>query len=196
MFPKRVFYLLFIFLIFTLTECSKNSPTSPDNFKELWPLKVGNFWKYVKSTNLDSSFWKLEVIGTKKIQDEEVQVVLWENLKENYRDTILYRSEDDGIYGFEKGKKFLLFKYPVKTGDKWSFVEEGEVKCISTNTQIQTPAGKFSCIVYQFSRKEEDNTLKIYLNVYMHPGVGWIASEIIEDTQPTEWFYLKSYHLN
>ena len=195
---KKASFLLILYLfIFSLINCSKDSPTSSDESKEIWPLKVGNYWLYVISSNMDSIVEKIEVIGTKMINNNEISQLKFYDYENNYIDTLLFKNENDGVYFYtEKGQKYLVFKYPVKVGDKWFNVfEAGQIECISTNTSIQTPAGKFSCVVYRFSGKEEDQSLKAYTEVYMSPNVGWVASKEIEDGQSDKWFYLKSYHL-
>ncbi len=190
--------LVFALVLISIIQCSKKNPTEADNNKEIWPLDIGNTWVYVLNSQTDKIVQSMTVIGLKNINNLEIPMIKWEDHESGYSDTSLFNSEDDGIYGYsEEGSKFLVFKYPVKVGEFWfNPFEGGKIECISTNKTVQTPAGKFNCIVYRFYGEERGQSLKIYLEAYMCPNIGWVANKKIDDDQEDEWYYLKSYQIN
>jgi len=197
---RRAILVLTVFFIFV--SCSKNSPTAPENTETIWPLKVGNSWAYTNNSNSSTIVERIRVIGTQLLHNTEVSIIVWESLEDNSsNDTMAFNIEKDGVYGYWEGDiepKALIFKYPVNVGETWSYpwtLDGGTAECISTNEQIQTPAGEFNCIVYRVGTEDDIQNDTFWLEAYMCPGVGWVASRT-KNNESFDWLYLQSYELN
>lgn len=197
------FIMIICFSQFFFT-CSEDSPTrhNSNNGDNIWPLKSGNNWAYVKDTNQNYVVQRIRVIGSQTLNKSntvDVFKVVWENIEEAVNDTAFIKNENNGVYFYsEDANKVIIFKYPVNVGDSWNNpFEGGIIECISTSEPIETPAGNFNCIVYRFADEGDIEQSTFYLEVYMSPNIGWVAEQRAKDSGPGfDWFRLNSYELN
>lgn len=110
----------------------------------------------------------------------------------------LHWNGDNGLYwlgGISTGDslfiKTLGYKYPAEVGESWlvpilaysryenRFYIRDTLRfhVVATNEEIETPAGKFNCYVYKFSRKPADDVSQSWdYYDYYYPGVGLVGS--------------------
>lgn len=183
---KISFSILFLFLILILISCD-DSPTEPNESKELWPFKIGNqwVWKYTAYDTLgnvrDLSYDTLTVVGTMICNGNQCYLI-----ETSDNDTVMFAffgERLNRVYEGDNGYEFdQLFKYPVKSGETFFVRNDSMQLCTvkSLKEQVVCPSGKYSTIKYELSRKYEDDdefTVKEYS--YFCPGVGLVRDELI-----------------
>ena len=201
---KKLGLLILVCCLIAIIGCSKDEPTGPGSGDgaQIWPLKAGNNWSYIDDANPGTVSRRLRIVGTESLAKSnlvDVFTVVMEEVATSDTDTMLVRNESDGIHFYEdNGGHALVFKYPVSAGDSWDNpFESVSITCMSTNEAVQTPAGNFTCIVYRLADTGDIAQGTYYLELYMAPGVGWVADHSPADGgQPEQWHRLNSYQVN
>lgn len=160
---------------------------------EIIPLAVGNEWTYAGTLviNKDTTL-KMEIIGDTLIKDE-----MWFIMNDGFQNSLV-KNDEKGLWISQKYElieelyPIILQHYPVNVGDK--FKADGETVIInSLNKEVEVPAGKFKCILYEIN-SEYDN-----IKIYATPGIGiikMINKNLNEKESGREDFIeLKSYKL-
>jgi hypothetical protein len=133
----------------------------------------------------------------------------------------MYTNGDSGVYiggGVAATDTFafkdLVFKYPASVGDRWehrriAYSWSNEIfyptdtitfSLIATDEELETPAGIFSCYVYQFTQKipEDDVLCRLWdYKYYFAPGVGMVGYFAIDQCGYVvkDKLLLMEYHL-
>jgi hypothetical protein len=168
--------LLFCFLVFVFTSCSKDNPVdSSPSVKQIWPLKPGNTW-VVCATEYDTT-GAVTQTGSGAIivtTDTVVAGETWYHI--SGVGSMFYTNRSDGLWvmlnstaGLFQG---LFFKYPVSAGDSWNLGGD-QISLQSADTLITVPAGTFHCYEYRLSINDY---------YYYCPGVGFIAEDSYSST--------------
>jgi hypothetical protein len=174
-------------LITILCAGCKQSPTNPTSeTKEIWPLKIGNYW-VMKYTYYDSlghitqiMIDSITVAQDTLIKNEKVYILI--NIAGNFTHKILAMNRADGYYEvgigwdpiFHKDTIFygLDYKYPGKTGETYTGFQDNN-KIITTDTIVHAlKDGSFNCYEYYNENVEAGG----YYTQYLSPGVGRIYS--------------------
>ena len=155
---------------------------------EYFPMSLGDRWVYKKTSTHP---------GEEPAVSETYSLVrgeylfngeLWAHYEEDgicfwvhNRDDGQYEADvgyDDETAGLQIEREFLLFRMPVKKGDSWPFLADflsddqpGTVRCVAVDETVTTPAGKFTCVVYELDEKDTKATYHIAR------GAGMVASE-------------------
>lgn len=187
--------------LFGLSCTGVNSPVIEEP-KEIMPLSAGNRWTYLSgpfsvpdTTILEITRQLPVTIDSVTYQASAYIYYVRGGTKPDFE--WLYWHGDDGLYwlgGISAGdtlfNKILGFKYPAVSGTSWSvpivayssFDDRFYIRdtlafhLISTDEEFETPAGKFKCYVYKYSRKPADDVSEYwdYYNYYS-PGLGLVA---------------------
>jgi hypothetical protein len=203
---KRLYVCLSLAALVGLSCTQVNEPVV-EVPKELMPLTVGNRWRYLSGLFNPPDTTVLEI--TRRIPVTIEGVAYEASAYKYYRQggavsdvEWLHWNGDDGLYwlgGISDADTLLLkklgFKYPAEVGESWPvptmaysssdrrfYVRDTlTFHVVSTKEELETPAGKFECFVYRFSRKPAPDVLA-YWNYfeYYSPGLGWVA-EIVRD---------------
>ena len=195
-----VLFVSFILLnVVLLTNCQTEvGPTA--NLKEIWPLKVGNFWIW-SNTDYDSLGLAVDIyLDTILVKNEYVA----DGLKYygiRGADTTVrwadacYQNRKDGLYSLNFwqiidgskvrdsiGYSFYL-KFPGSAGDNYISkigAYPDTIKIEKTDTIFNLNIGSFTC--YKYIRiNSKYNTEKDIS--YYSPGIGKIASEYYKQMQ-------------
>ena len=172
---KKSIALLFIIVVLIFSGC-KNNSTNPTNAKEIWPLKVGNYWtmkiyNYDSHGNVtDTSSSSYNVVSDTIINGRHIYVVINDGYP-NY-----YSNLSDGFYQYSTYSDTLtiVLKYPVYAGETY-LSGESTIKVLNTNEQVVVPAGSFSSYHYENIGDTDYKTV-----VHCKPGVGIIKMEYCE----------------
>jgi len=198
---RKYFMILLVSII--LFSCQDKKTTEPNDQdpQEILPLALGNFWKYELNTVLyscnegelecESFFISDSIIHeiTDKIdieyENETFEVFAFVN-EFDALPPMAYRNTDSGLieYGeIEYNKDVsvdfdvkLLVKFPIAVGEIWLDQEgysETEYKCISSNESLTTPAGVFSCYVFEIVDDDENDGE--HVRYYYAPEIGLVA---------------------
>jgi hypothetical protein len=170
--------------------------------KELMPLTVGNKWRYLSGlfnppdTTIFEITRKMPVTIDSVTYDASAYIYYRQGgTKPEFE--WLHWNGADGLYwlGGVSGRdslfiKKLGFKYPAEVGESWlvpilAYSRSDErfyirdtltFHVIATDEEIETPAGKFKCYVYKYSRKPADDVLERWdYYEYYFPGLGPVA---------------------
>jgi hypothetical protein len=163
-----------------LIGCSDDEDSS-NNY--IIPTSVGNYWKYKVAlidtlgdiTNYDTT--KFEILRDTLINGEK-----WFWFEREAQGTYL-RNFSDGLYGFNRDKRILLIKYPVKKGDTFINSTIDTTFVLEDNILIDVPKGSFNCVEFKSLYKGSDNLLRAITILYMSPGVGNVKEEYYERTK-------------
>ena len=204
-----LFYLLVFILLTVFANCSdEGSPTlPPPPDPAICPLTIGNTWTYVDSVwqggppVIFSSSVRItgDTIVTVDLADYEVyRWVHYDSLNQE-QTTLFVRNESFGLWelGIECPIDTLTYrqlnaKYPAEIGDTWlkswyrcgmgqiMGFPAGTAQCLAVDSLYTTPAGTFSCYLYQ-----EEYDLPIFglytICMYYAPNIGIVAMEIQSD---------------
>lgn len=219
--------LIFLVCLLLLSWGCRDNPVTPAPSGELWPLKPGNVWLYFVSIPYLPSFrdtLRIEVTGTEIVTVEQKA---YEAAKLSYSSYSqqppdyqwLTWSGPEGIYGLGGIAssdtfvvKHLWFKYPAEVGEEWSvprlYFSRDQKKfyirdtltysLVAKDETLETPAGKFKCYVYQFSKRpEEDVAGVVDYKYYFMPGVGLVGYRAVwqDNGDLFESFHLWRYQL-
>ena len=194
---KKIIYLLQAYF-FILLSCNDNS-TNPSETKEIWPLKVGNYWVW-KFTNYDSvGNIKFEFVDTVTVYKDSLYGTEKIYAMKSLGTHIIFEydfafNRIDGFYGISIENNdidsYLIFKYPGKVGD-WFVQNSDSITIISTNELYQSTAGKFICYKYAKYYNYEKTFSK--LESYFSPGIGQIGVEyLIKRNDGTYYLFHKT----
>jgi len=196
---KILTLLVITILITVILSCSTTGNDNGNDEENILPYKVGNQWQFIrceKNETKTDTIILIQYISEKdtiNYNNEELEVYkwIWYFPIDGMEMTMNVYPTNDGIMGYWDGTSVhnVLFKYPISVGDEWYFNWDGEntIKCHSTNTAIQTPAGEFACIVYGFYTSIENN---LFMEMYVCKGVGIVY---IHNYESSPEIYLKSY---
>ena len=146
---------------------------------ELYPLKVGNYWKYeVKGK---STYFVTNKVVDKKVIGHKT----WYKYIE-YGEIYWIRNGKGGQYeamdwldnANPKTKpkhEVLFFKYPLKSTIQYK-VPSNTIQALLPLKSIKTPAGEYRCILYKMITKG-----KVLAENCIAPGVGVVWSKAIFD---------------
>ena len=223
----KIILLLFVAATVFLCGCSKDKKITPEvQFGDtIMPLAEGNYWIYRDSIYegrelVDTEDSKIKITGSSLIsyQGEQKRVYYWNWFempedKPQSRKTLV-RNDEGGLfyYGQKMGSSYsqlsqtLFIKYPVDTGQEWSYLQGAIIECISTSEEFETPAGIFDAYVYKVTSgwrslpgftDSADETARFrtaaiqYL--YYVPDVGYVGMEAIENGGLVLRRHLKEY---
>jgi hypothetical protein len=184
--------ILFSITLSVLISACHNSPTSPitvPNTGTLYPLNVGNYWKY-KITVYDSIDFQIQFteqvdsIGTDSIINGNkwfsITTVTNSN-RPGYNGINLYLNTGNGFYEYfvwaPGNDSELIYKYPCQVGDVYKeySISSNPVKVINMQSVVISQAGKFNCIIYEF--QYESAVGSVYDDVSVAIGIGKIREE-------------------
>jgi len=200
----RIVILILIPLAFGLS-CTEVSAPVMEEPKEIMPLGVGNKWTYLSGTFSIPDTTVLEItrqilvtIDSVTYQGSAYKYYVQGAAKPDFE--WLYWNGDDGLYrlgGVSSQDSFyvkrLAFKYPAEIGESWFYsnlaysrVDEQfytrdtlNIFLIAKEEEFETPAGKFYCYVYKYSRKPADDVFEHWdYYDYFSPGIGLVAFTI------------------
>ncbi|MBI5325431.1 MAG: hypothetical protein HZB41_09205 [Ignavibacteriae bacterium] len=175
--------LLVPLIICVLFSCSDNT-TNPSDAKEIWPLKVGNYWVW-KSTSYDTlgnveSEYTDTIIVYKDSLWNSTRIFALKSLNENifFNFDFAYY-QNGGMYGInfktDRVDSFLIIKYPGKTGDIFIGIND-TITITSINETYKTIAGDFIC--YKYSGNRIYGYLNEIFDMYFSPGIGMVGNEL------------------
>lgn len=173
-------FLLIIFLCgIIIIGCSKkggDNPTAPTSISQsLWPIVVGNSWTYTDTSFASNSISSPQVFTVTEQTSIQYQGKSLDVCVISGRSDVYWRMENGEVYQYYPDPnplKALCLKSSVKKGDTFQaqFIvtyptiapNTGNVipspsisseswECISTNEQVTTQAGKFSCYVFKIT---------------------------------------------
>ncbi len=152
----------------------------------------------IKNGDIQNVSERIRIVDKQIRGNASVFTAVWENIPESATDTMLLATNNRGVFFHTpEGNKHLVFKYPVNVGEKWhNPFEGGTIECISTKESLQTPTGRFNCVIYRFADEGDIQNGTFYLQVYLCPGIGYIAEQRRRDEAVFDWFKLKSYQVN
>ncbi len=212
--------LTVLFLIsFTIISCktSTNTPASSD----LIPLKTGNEWIYQTNSYDRSGNITTTITDTTTISSDLIaQGMTWHYLSPKGIGGFI-SNRNNGLWSFDTAtqKVILLYEYPSFSGN--SYVAEYDsvsynlggksifqisIKIISTNEEVSTPAGVFSCYHFQYEADDTQQhgdvtSIGIYAqDVYIAPDIGLVMVTEPKYTNGSQdgsniLSLLKEYHL-
>lgn len=175
----------------------------PEPRIELEPHAVGNRWDYLLEYFSEPDTFSL-VLDRKVMltfNDRPRQAFIRHHFLNGHRIQpdleFLYANGEDGIYqlgAFAPSDTILFeslaFPYPAQVGDtgtfiryhlnreeprQWEITDTLTVEVISTDEQIETPAGTFSSYLYKYYLPEECASVGNDIYVYYVLGVGRVA---------------------
>lgn len=182
-----------IVLVSIIFSCSDHS-TNPKTTINLIPMSPGNKWSLVRSyfdtlgnvtqSNKDSIYF----LGDTLIND-----VKWTYL---FQTTIQvgYRNSPDGVVirllnSPSNTGELLLYPTDAVLGKKYNYptiwvgpdilLEDTSqtITLLSTEVDVQVPAGTFSCYHYRTKRREYPDSLHVsYREEFISPDHGWVRS--------------------
>jgi hypothetical protein len=176
--------LLISFLVILIGSC-RDGPVSSGQAGVLYPLKVGNYWKYAR-TNYDSSgnVKDTAVLGYSIDRDTVINGETWYPIIETFQQnshldsyqSMLYTNRVTGLcVSYDKGKTSRVFyKYPAQLGDI-SIQGPDTTKVLALQQLVQTKAGDFYGIVYQ--RTSSRFIKSAYIISTVSQSTGWIKDE-------------------
>lgn len=173
-------FLIVCFVAVFAVSCSDSPVNTNDNAKQIWPMEVGNYWKYkvysvYKGTEKFMYDLDYYISGKITISGSE-----WSVISSGDRPaTTIYINKPDGLWfdRLDTIKKentpelHIKYKYPTKAGDIMLWGED-TVTTAALNISVEAPAGKFKCVHYFARINHEDN-------FYVCPGIGLVKHKLI-----------------
>ncbi len=167
--------------------------------QDLIPLSKNNKWTYIKTEFLNNEMIKKDTSYSFIEKTVKVNGKLWYVVNE---DGFEYAVRNEAKQQFELDsskvdtygnyKEFLVFGLPEK-GEELNYEVGFEKVTVKNNLhKINTKAGNFECIKYEF---KDPNSSKNYIHTYICPGVGIIKSDMVSGNEKIE-LVLISYALN
>lgn len=191
-FSKFVFWLCCLFAV----SCNHQTESPPcDEETDLWPLKTGNSWTYLRYYFDPPDTIITQVTGTKSliINGDTIIASIINN-------TTFYWNGPEGIYylgirtyddSLVAKKLNLEFRCNANVGDTWKvdrpvysekypynlIFETQTYTLLSKDEELETPAGKFSCYVYQYTKRAADDVLEFEDHqFYFAQGIGMVGA--------------------
>jgi hypothetical protein len=157
-----------------------STSTEPSSLPPLMPLAVGNKWihtlfSYDTSGVLQHEWQDSIYISRDTLIDGERWYIRPVN-----RDLGAYTNRETGLWYRLLGPTItmepqLVHKYPARIGDSYPFAgSDVQETVISLSQTVTTPAGSFSCLVYQVLDSTWMASKRLY---FMAPGVGPVRYE-------------------
>ncbi|PKL85358.1 MAG: hypothetical protein CVV22_08080 [Ignavibacteriae bacterium HGW-Ignavibacteriae-1] len=179
--------LILTFLVFV--SCTETGVNNGDNAKEIWPLKIGNSWTYNTYRYFSSDMDSLSFLITQTLRVSKKVTIMDEDWyffeSEGKMVKVAMTNRKDGLWtiDFKDSTKInvdsakLRYKYPTKLNETYPSNSPAAITR-SLNTEVVTPAGKFSCIWYS-----NYNHIGTHENegVFCAPGIGDIKQEWIKN---------------
>jgi hypothetical protein len=169
--------LLLLAIALFAFNCKKDdSTTGPSNTApaNIWPLQVGNAWRYstfnydtsgqVTFSGIDSTTWRVT-------RDTLLSGERWYWLAGSW-----VTNRSNGFCVKQDTIIALYFKYPASVGETWTIPLTSsaniQASLVSTGTNISTQGGTFACYLYRM----------LYLggaptDWYVQPGLGMVVRE-------------------
>ena len=172
---KKILYILILIVsIISFSNCSKegNPVNNNNSFNEIFPIAVGNVWKYHITGYDTSGNVVLDFVSSDSIKaDTIINNTRWYYTDKN---SLYYSVFPDGYYTYDQyqsdsNKISLTYKYPCNKNDNYSYWTVANI-----DTQITVSMKTYNCILYKYRMKTKSNFS--YYDVYIQPGVGKIKS--------------------
>jgi hypothetical protein len=184
---NSIYFLYSLFCLVIFSSCNDNGSNPNPVSNEIYPLKIGNYWKYnTKILYPSGEIYKQESFITEVISDTTIIGLKMFLLTTEVNDTsvqFIYTNKSEGLYfyNFLNNNKFTLaYKYPGLKGEKYYFeISDEDMLIEDTDYSYTTPAGTFKCYKYTLIASEIYDKFVYYLA----PGVGLIAQEIYDHYQ-------------
>ena len=191
---KKIILLLPL-IICILLSCSDNT-TNPSDAKEIWPLKVGNYWvlkstSYDKLGNVESEYTDTIIVFKDSLWNSK-KIFALKSLNENifFKYDFAYY-QNGSMYGInfktDRVDTFLIIKYPGKVGEVIIGIND-TLTITSVNETYKTIAGDFIC--YKYSGDRNYGYLAELFDMYFSPGIGMVGNELFTKRVGSE-FYLE-----
>ncbi len=196
-----------IFLILLISGCYIVEPDEPFN-DVLHPLAVGNWWEYeiLRPQWSNPNQGTVRETVTEKLEADINGIVypVWGwNAEIDSEDFPQYkwlaRNGDEGLYlmgGIAETDTFFMnelqYKYPAEVGESWEVPQLSfsrtdyrfyssdtlSITLIDINRRVETPAGNFSCYVYNFQVSMGDDVAESFdYYLFYSPGIGLVIQE-------------------
>ena len=170
---KLLPFVLFVLPFFLITSCKEKINDKQD---PIFPLAVGNIWTYKQTTyngGSPSTTTTQTEVKNKHTIDGYSGFVIQEYTEQ--RPISLLNNDDYGNlieYFFDEDKfiyETAYFRKNVKRGDTWIYrvavysdndsyrIDEKEIRCITTDTIIETSKGSFLCMGFLWHPGGFDN---------------------------------------
>ncbi len=148
-------FIIGIFIAIFISNCSDNA-TNPTESKGIWPLKVGNYWKYSKINYDESgSITKTDSIGISVLKDTIFNNQTLYYLINNGEVMVLVK-RNDGIYMYnpmDLSQSGLLLKFPCLEGESFFNINEDTMTFVSKDFDYQFKFGNYKCYQYLMERE-------------------------------------------
>jgi hypothetical protein len=182
--------ILIILAIVFLQACGDATLTPDNNTSEFMPLKAGNYWITISknydldridtmrleclsdTTYLDKKWWFLKYAQQKDTS--------WNNKNIYSKDIYLMKTDNNGISMLgddNRDKEFIMFKYPVKTGDQYLSFKDSVVVLNTDTTMILFSKVYKNVIIYKASEPLINGDYNYFYKRYVCPGIGLIKLE-------------------
>ena len=173
---------------------SPNEPSHNYDAKEVWPLTVGNYWKFRKINYAWPSPPDTSEINIEKdtILDNEKLFVFNDFSNSIDKEIHSYINREDGfhylIYNTEtnKSEDRFIFKYPCKKGDVFNKLnEEYYTTVANTNIDVIFQSNKHKAILYIRSTIDtvyKENYQFVIDSLTVIPGIGMIHQKSYRGT--------------
>ena len=167
----------------------KNSGSNSENTNsgsaQFFPLAVGYEWQY--EAEINSSTWTidLEIFASTYITLNSDSLKTYAMSSYYTSDLIvseepelvgLWYNSPNGVHSWgdqiEEEYLGVVFKYPVTAGEEYTG-NEHQIKCLSTNYLLNTPAGNFECYVYEWTSLS--GSTEANGTYYIAPGIGMVG---------------------
>ncbi len=190
--------ILSIIAILVISSCGDNG-TNPSSNNEIWPLKVGNYWKfdvfgYDTLGNVSGSGLAIYSIVSDTMINNEKFYKMEVEIGDETVDPVWLTNRADGVYSYELKQIEIIIKYPATQGEIF-VAKGGNTTLESTNYNYETTIENFSCYQYTILSSYSKDI------VYFKPGVGHIAEEMFRNTESGRLYLayklvLKEYKVN
>jgi len=172
---KTIITLAFCML---LNACHDN-PTSATTSPQLYPLAIGNYWKYqLPTAPVNQPMPVTEFIDRDTIFGGQH----WFRIRsDSLSQGGWFSNRSDGLilYSSDSSSPLLVYKYPIHTNDKFfAFSSNDTVTVVDDHRHITTKAGDFDCLVYQRRSFIGGLSQVNYDDLYVAIGVGRVREEI------------------
>jgi hypothetical protein len=190
--------ILSIIALIVISSCGDNG-TSPSVDGEIWPLKVGNYWKfdvfgYDTLGNVSGTGSATYSIVSDTMINNEKFYKMNVEIDDETEDPAWLTNRADGVYSYELKQIEIIIKYPATKGEKFD-AKGGITTLENTNYNYETTIGNFSCYQYTILSSYHKDI------VYFKPGVGHVAEEMFRNTESSRLYLayklvLKEYKVN
>jgi len=174
--------LVSLALLFTISSCKKSNPVGPSNSQQILPLKIGDTWLieytvYDTTEAIEGTMYDTAMVKT----DTVISGVTWHRVSSITIDGV-FTDKSDGLWGFGSTGGFVIFRYPANVGDTWNAPMNSsatyEITLESDSASVTVPKGTYVCYDYRMLL----NSLP-KLEVYLSPGVGFVAMDVYSTTK-------------